>query len=62
MLVLSRKQGESIWVGDDVEITVIDIGDNRVRLGINAPKGVPVHRQEVREAIERERDNDNVTG
>lgn len=62
MLVLSRKQGESIWVGDDVEITVNEIRGDKVRLGINAPKGVPVHRQEVREAIERERDNDNVTG
>lgn len=54
MLVLSRKQGESIMVGE-VEITVVDIRhDKQVRLGINAPKEVPVHRREVYDTIKRE--------
>lgn len=56
MLVLSRKKDESIMVGDNVEITVIDIRGDKVRLGITAPKEIPVHRREVYEAIKREKD------
>lgn len=55
MLVLCRKKHESIKIGDDIEITVVDILHGRVRLGVTAPKNVPVHRREVYEAIERER-------
>jgi carbon storage regulator len=47
MLCLSRNRGESIMIGDDVKVTVIAIKGDRVRLGIEAPKEVPVHRQEV---------------
>ena len=54
MLVLSRKRGESIMIGDDVEITVLDIRGNKVRLGIAAPAEIPVHRKEVYEAIKQE--------
>lgn len=54
MLVLSRKRGESIMIGDDVEITVLDIRGNKVRLGIAAPAEIPVHRKEVYEAIKEE--------
>jgi len=51
MLVLSRKNNESIVINDDIVITVVEIRGDKVRLGIVAPKDVPVHRQEVYEAI-----------
>ncbi len=54
MLVLSRQRDETIMIGDDIEITVVDIRGEKVRLGINAPPHVPVHRKEVYEAIKRE--------
>jgi carbon storage regulator len=54
MLVLSRQRDETIMIGDDVEITVVDIRGDKVRLGINAPRHVQVHRKEVYEAIQRE--------
>lgn len=54
MLVLSRHRDESIMIGDDVVVTIVDIRGDKVRLGINAPQDVPVHRQEVYEAIQRE--------
>ena len=54
MLVLSRQRDESIIIGDNIVITVVDIRGDKVRLGIDAPKEVPVHRQEVYEAIQRE--------
>jgi carbon storage regulator len=55
MLVLSRQKDESIMIGDDVEITIVDVRGDKVRLGINAPKEIPVHRKEVYEAIQREK-------
>jgi carbon storage regulator len=51
MLVLSRKKNESIVINNDIVITVVEIRGDKVRLGIVAPKDVPVHRQEVYEAI-----------
>jgi carbon storage regulator len=54
MLVLSRQRDETIMIGDDIEITVVDIRGDKVRLGITAPPSVPVHRKEVYEAIKRE--------
>ena len=54
MLVLSRQRDESIVIGEDIEVTVVDIRGDKVRLGIAAPKHVPVHRKEVFEAIKRE--------
>ncbi len=54
MLVLSRHRDESIMIGDDVCIIIIDIRGDKVRLGIKAPLHIPVHRQEVYEAIKRE--------
>lgn len=54
MLVLSRQREESIMIGDNIVITIVDIRGDKVRLGINAPKDIPVHRQEVYEAIQRE--------
>ena len=53
MLVLSRKKGQSIRINDDITITVVDIRGDRVRLGIEAPKEIPVHRQEVYQAVNR---------
>lgn len=55
MLVLSRQRDESIIIGDNIVVTIVDIRGDKVRLGIDAPKEVPVHRQEVYEAIQRER-------
>jgi carbon storage regulator len=54
MLVLSRHRNESIMIGDDITITLIDIRGDKVRIGIQAPQHVPVHRQEVYDAIQRE--------
>jgi carbon storage regulator len=53
MLVLSRKKNESIVIGDNIVITVVDVRGDKVRLGIDAPKDVPVHRREVYEAIKK---------
>ena len=54
MLVLSRQRDESIIIGDNIVITIVDIRGDKVRLGINAPTEIPVHRREVYEAIQRE--------
>ena len=54
MLFLTRKVGESIVINDDIEVTVVDIRGDKVRLGINAPKSIAVHRKEVYDAIRRE--------
>lgn len=54
-LVLSRRRDETIEIGDDVTVTVVEIREDKVRLAINAPKHVKVHRREVAEAIRRER-------
>ena len=56
MLVLSRTKEESIMIGDDVEITIVDIRGDKVRLGINAPKDISVHRREIYDAIQKERE------
>ena len=53
MLVLSRKKNESIVINNDVTITIVEIRGDKVRIGIEAPKEVPVHRREVYEAIKR---------
>src|SRR5947209_3153846 len=54
MLVLSRQRDETIIIGDDIEITVVDIRGDKVRLGVTAPKSISVHRKEVYDAIRRE--------
>ena len=54
MLVLSRQRDESIMIGDNIVVTIVDIRGDKVRLGINAPTDIPVHRQEIYEAIQRE--------
>ena len=55
MLVLSRQKNESIMIGDEVEITIVDVRGDKVRLGITAPKKISVHRKEIYEAIQREK-------
>ena len=55
MLVLSRQKDESIVIGDDIEIVIVDVRGDKVRLGITAPKNISVHRREVYEAIQREK-------
>ena len=54
MLVLSRRKDESIVIGDNIHVTVVDIRGDTVRLGITAPKAIPVYRKEIFEAIQRE--------
>lgn len=54
MLVLSRQRDESIIIGDDIVITIVDIRGDKVRIGIQAPTEIPVHRQEVYDLIQRE--------
>ncbi len=55
MLILSRKNGEKLIIGDDVELTILSIKGNQVRIGVNAPKDVAVHREEVYLRIQREK-------
>ena len=55
MLVLSRHRDESIVIGDNIVVTIVDIRGDKVRLGIEAPAAIPVHRQEVYDAIQREK-------
>lgn len=62
MLVLSRKKNEQIMVGDGIVLTIVEIRGDKVRLGIEADKSIPVHRAEVYEAIQRERAEPPVTG
>jgi carbon storage regulator len=54
MLVLTRQRDESIMIGENVVVTIVDIRGDKVRLGIEAPEEIPVHRREVYEAIQRE--------
>ena len=60
MLVLSRQKDESIMIGDDVEITIVDVRGDKVRLGINAPRNIAVHRKEIFLAIQKEKEDQKV--
>lgn len=59
MLILTRKIGESLMVGDDVTVTVMAVHGNQVRIGINAPKDVAVHREEIFDRIKQEKGDTN---
>lgn len=58
MLILTRKVNETLMVGDDVSVTVLGIKGGQIRLGINAPREIAVHRQEVYEKIQQESEGD----
>jgi carbon storage regulator len=62
MLILTRRVGETIMIGDAVTFTVLGVKGNQVRCGINAPKDIPVHREEIYERIHREREEAAMKG
>jgi|TARA_B110000977_G_scaffold121842_1_gene156689 carbon storage regulator len=61
MLILTRRVGETLVIGDDVTVTVLGVRGNQVRLGVNAPKDVAVHREEIYQRIQNEKDAENST-
>jgi len=60
MLILTRRIGETLNIGDDVQVTVLGIKGNQVRIGVNAPKEIPVHREEIYERIKKEKESGQV--
>jgi carbon storage regulator len=58
MLILTRRVGEALMIGDDVTVTVLSVKGNQVRIGVNAPKDVSVHREEIFDRIKRDGDGD----
>jgi carbon storage regulator len=62
MLILTRRVGETVMIGNEVTVTVLGVKGNQVRVGVNAPKDVAVHREEIYERIKREQDQDGNVG
>jgi carbon storage regulator len=62
MLILTRRVGETVMIGNDVTVTVLGVKGNQVRVGINAPKNVAVHREEIYERIKREQQGEASSG
>ena len=61
MLILTRKVGESLLIGDDVSITILNIRGNQVKIGVQAPKDVSVHREEIYQRIRQTKDENKVS-
>jgi carbon storage regulator len=59
MLILTRRVGETVMIGNEVTVTVLGVKGNQVRVGVNAPKDVAVHREEIYDRIKREQDQDS---
>jgi len=62
MLILTRRVGETVMIGNEVTVTVLGVKGNQVRVGVNAPKDVAVHREEIYERIKREEDQESRSG